>query len=160
RLPAGEVGELVVRGPHVAKLGYWRSPDETAARFRQAPEGNGEIELYTGDTGSVDADGFIYFEARADDLLKHRGNRISPIEIETEACALPGVVEGCVVKKKADDTLNLFVTRSDESLTDKDILEGLKAVLEPAKIPDRVHILDTMPKSMNGKIDRKALIAR
>ncbi|HRQ90242.1 MAG TPA: AMP-binding protein, partial [Bacteroidia bacterium] len=111
RLPPGETGELVVRGRHVA-LGYWRAPEETARRFRKrAPES--AVELFTGDTGSVDEEGFIRFSARNDEWIKHRGHRISPLEIEMEACQIAGVVEASLLQREADDTLHLFVTASD-----------------------------------------------
>ncbi len=156
-LPPGEVGELVVRGRHVAH-GYWRAPEETAKRFRKrAPES--AVELFTGDSGSVDAEGFIYFSARSDDLLKHRGNRISPVEIENEACTLNGIVEASLLKRGEDDTLHLFVTVSDSSLTQDGILSALAETLEPAKVPEFVVVIEEMPKSMNGKIDRKTLAA-
>lgn len=157
RLAPGEVGELVVRGRHVA-LGYWRAPEETAKRFRKrAPES--AVELFTGDSGSVDEKGFIHFSARSDDWLKHRGNRISPVEIENEACMIDGVVEASLHQRESDDTLHLFVTRSDESIDDQSILKALSETLEPAKVPDRICLLNEMPKSINGKIDRKSLAA-
>lgn len=155
KLAPGDVGELVVRGRHVAH-GYWRAPGETAKRFRkQAPEA--AVELFTGDSGSVDADGFITFSVRSDDLLKHRGNRMSPLEIENETCTIEGVIEASVLKRDSDDTLHLFVTVSDSALKAEDILAALGETLEPAKVPEFVVILDEMPKSMNGKIDRKEL---
>ncbi|MEM7600789.1 MAG: class I adenylate-forming enzyme family protein [Verrucomicrobiota bacterium] len=157
RLESGEVGELVVRGRHVAH-GYLRAPEETAKRFRKrAPES--AVELFTGDSGSVDAEGFLYFSARADDLLKHRGNRISPVEIENEACTLEGIVEASLLKRESDDTLHLFVTTSLPIEQDV-ILRQLSESLEPAKVPEFVVMLDAMPKSMNGKIDRKELLGR
>jgi len=155
RLPPGSTGQLAVRGPHVAARGYWRSPGETAKRYRREPDGS--VTLLTGDNGSVDADGFLYFEARADDLIKHRGNRISPIEIETEACALDGIVEASVLHDSERDRLLLVATVSDSAKTAATILEALGTVLEPAKIPDEVVIRESLPRSMNGKIDRKAL---
>lgn len=158
RLPPGTIGELVVRGRHVA-LGYWRAPEETAKRFRKrAPES--AVELFTGDSGSVDADGFVYFAARNDDLMKHRGTRISPLEIEIEACAVPGVVEASLLKRESDDTLHLFVTVSGETTTATTLLRTLAETLEPAKIPEHVIMLTEMPRSLNGKIDRKSLAVR
>ncbi len=158
RLPPGETGELVVRGRHVA-LGYWRAPEETARRFRKrAPES--AVELFTGDSGSVDAEGFIRFSARSDDWIKHRGHRISPLEIETEACQIAGVVEAALLQREEDDTLHLFVTASDSDLAPATVQRALGEVLEPAKIPDRVLVLSEMPKSINGKIDRKTLASR
>jgi len=157
RLSPGIVGELVVRGRHVA-LGYWRAPEETARRFRKrAPES--AVELFTGDQGSVDEEGFIRFAARADDLIKHRGHRLSPVEVENEACAIPGVVEAGVLHREADDTLHLFATVSDERIDGAAIVAALGASLEPAKVPNVVHLRPELPRSMNGKIDRKALRA-
>lgn len=154
RLAPGEVGELVIRGRHVAH-GYWRAPEETEKRFRKrAPEA--AVELFTGDSGSVDDAGYIYFSARSDDWLKHRGNRISPVEIENEACSLPSVVEASLHWRAADDTLHLFVTVSEE-IESEEILSALSETLEPAKVPEFVIVLNEMPKSVNGKIDRKAL---
>ena len=157
RLAPGEVGELVVRGRHVAH-GYWRAPEETEKRFRKrAPEA--AVELFTGDSGSVDEEGYIYFSARSDDWLKHRGNRISPVAIENEACSLPSVVEASLHWREADDTLHLFVTVSEE-IESEVILSALNESLEPAKVPEYILVLDEMPKSVNGKIDRKSLAAK
>jgi acyl-coenzyme A synthetase/AMP-(fatty) acid ligase len=155
RLAPGETGQLVVRGRHVA-LGYWQAAEETAQRFRKrAPEA--PVELFTGDTGFVDNEGFIFFGARNDDLLKHRGTRVSPLEIEVEACAISGVIEAAVVKRESDDTLHLFVTISDSSMNPETILQQLNHNLEPAKIPDVVRVMPSLPKTINGKLDKKAL---
>src|SRR5439155_10777265 len=73
RLPPGETGELVVRGPHVM-AGYWRARELTAARFRR--DGSGSPLLYTGDHCRLDADGHLYFVGRTDDIYKQRGLRV------------------------------------------------------------------------------------
>ena len=80
------------------------------------------------------------------------------MEIENEACDLDGVVEASLLKREEDDTLHLFVTTSKEIEPDQ-ILRDLNVILEPAKVPEFVLILPEMPKSMNGKIDRKQLAA-
>ncbi len=160
RLDSGEPGELVVMGPHVAYHGYWRAPEETAKRYRPGPDGSREsIRLFTGDMGYVDDDGYLHFAARADDLFKHRGHRISPIEIEDEATHVDGIVDACVVIDDSVDVLHLFACRSAESLTSESVLTTLASKLEPAKVPDKVHFIDVMPRSMNGKTDRSALAA-
>ncbi len=157
RLPPGDCGELVVRGRHVA-LGYWRAPGETERRFRKrAPES--AVELFTGDSGSVDADGYIRFSARCCDWIKHRGHRLSPLEIETEACQVEGIVEAALLQRESDDTLHLFLTTSDVAITPASVQSALAESLEPVKIPDRIVILTEMPKSINGKMDRNALAA-
>ena len=74
-LAAGQVGEIVVRGPHVMS-GYWRAPQLTAQRFRRDPV-TGVMSLHTGDYGRLDADGYLYFEGRRDDMFKRSGLRVS-----------------------------------------------------------------------------------
>lgn len=157
RLPPGATGELAVRGRHVA-LGYWRARDETAARFRAGVPPQPRV-LMTGDRGRVDEQGFIYFAARADDMLKHRGVRLSPIETETAACALGAVIEAALAKRERDDTLHLYVTVAGDGTNAEAILAELNRTLEPAKIPEFVHVVSALPKTINGKIDRKALTA-
>lgn len=156
-LPPGEVGELVVRGRHVAQ-GYWRAEQETRMRFRQ-PSPAAPPELWTGDLCKLDAEGYLYVIGRKDSLLKHRGYRISPIEIEHEACAIPGVSEAGVVKSARTGALCLIVSLSDPSLTPRRILALLRERLEPFKIPDHVLIAPELPKTRNRKLDRKQLAA-
>jgi amino acid adenylation domain-containing protein len=155
RLPAGEIGELVIRGRHVA-LGYWRAEEETKQRFRQNGS-SGLRELYSGDSCSVDAKGYIYFYGRKDTLLKHRGFRISPLEIEEAACCIAGISEAGVVKSETDDVLHLFVSLKNQSITPQQIVAELQSRLEPVKIPDRVHVVAELPKTANRKLDRKLL---
>lgn len=80
------------------------------------------------------------------------------MEIENEACTLAQVVEASLLKRECDDTLHLFVTTS-EPVEAESILNSLSETLEPAKVPEFVILRDSLPKSMNGKIDRKALAA-
>jgi len=158
RLRPGEVGELVVCGPHLAS-GYWRAPEETARRFRRG-KSTGDVALFTGDRGWVDGDGFVGFASRTGELIKHRGHRMSPLEIENEACSLPGVAEAGVLQRESDDTLHLFVTESAEGADEEAILQGLGWTLEPFKVPDFVHRIESLPRTLNGKIDRAALRER
>jgi acyl-coenzyme A synthetase/AMP-(fatty) acid ligase len=153
-LPPGELGELVVRGRHVA-LGYWRAEAETAKRFRRVSAQ--ARELWSGDSCRMDKDGFLYFHARMDQLLKHRGFRISPLEIEEAACQIAGVSEAGVVQSEADGSLHLFVSLQDPDLTARAIVDALRARLEPIKVPDHVHLLSALPKTANRKTDRKQL---
>jgi len=94
-LAAGQVGEIVVRGPHVMS-GYWRAPQLTAQRFRRDPV-TGVMSLHTGDYGRLDADGYLYFEGRRDDMFKRSGLRVSALEIEAAACDVPGVRAAAVL---------------------------------------------------------------
>jgi acyl-coenzyme A synthetase/AMP-(fatty) acid ligase len=155
RLPPGERGELCVRGPHLAP-GYWRAPEETAKRY---PMLDGKRTLRSGDYGSVDAEGFLFIHGRSDFLIKHKGHRLSPAEVEEEACRMLGVVAAGCVKDDAKDLLCLFVSVSDSSLDESKIIQALSAKLEPAKVPNRVFFLPELPKTGNQKVDRKALRA-
>lgn len=157
RLPAGETGELCVRGRHLA-LGYWRAPEETAKRYKFIGEGHSRV-LVSGDFGSVDAEGFLYFHGRSDFLIKHKGHRLSPAELEEEACRIPDVVAAGCVKDEVKDQLCLFVSLAREGLKESDIVAALNAKLEPAKVPNRVIFLPDLPKTGNQKVDRKALRA-
>ncbi len=155
RLPPGEIGELVVRGRNVT-LGYWQAEEETRQRFRRVGSGQ-TLELFSGDSCEVDADGFIYFYGRNDHLLKHRGFRMSPLEVEEAACGIPNVSEAGLVKSDRDDLLHLFVSVTSAELTEEKIMNELLTRLEPVKIPDRIYIVPDLPKTANRKIDRKAL---
>jgi acyl-coenzyme A synthetase/AMP-(fatty) acid ligase len=156
RLPPGEVGELMVKGPHVG-LGYWRAPEETAKRYRFLSDGT--RVLVTGDFGSVDAGGFIYFQARSDFMIKHKGHRLSPVEVEEAACSLDQVSAAGCIKDEARDKLCLFVTLAGGRPDDAVILSGLAGLLEAAKVPDRLIVLPELPRTANQKVDRKALRA-
>lgn len=156
RLPPGSVGELMVRGPHIG-LGYWRAPEETAKRYRTLPDGT--RLLVTGDYGCVDAEGFLYFHARSDFIIKHRGYRMSPMEIEEAACRLPQLTAAGCIKDEARDQLCLFVSTHGEAPGDAELLTALAEHLERAKLPDRIIRLPELPRTMNEKVDRKALRA-
>ena len=86
---------MVVRGLSVMQ-GYWNDPEETARVFRSGRY-RGETLLYTGDLFKRDEDGYLYFVARKDDLIKTKGERVSPKEIENVLCEIDGVVEAAVI---------------------------------------------------------------
>ena len=151
--PPGCSGEIAVQGPHLSP-GYWNAPEETAARFRQI---DGVRTLCTGDRGTVDAEGFLSFETRADFLIKHRGTRLNPAEVEEAAAALPGVAGAGCTKDEAHDLLHLFLIPRGTAPEPAAVLAALAEVLERAKLPDRVHFLPQLPLTANQKLDRKAL---
>lgn len=153
-LPPGSVGELVVRGRHLA-LGYWGAEEETAKRYRRVGPGRART-MFTGDLGVVDEEGYLYFHGRGDFLIKHRGHRMSPLEIEDVICKMPGIVAAGVVKHEADDKLHLFVEASD-GLGEVAVTGWLGERLEQVKVPECVHFVAALPKTTNQKVDRKAL---
>ncbi len=158
RLPPGEVGELVVRGRHVMR-GYWRAPELTAKRYRPGPMGDERV-CYSGDLFRTDEEGFFYFVGRKDDIIKSRGEKVAPKEVETVLCALPGVRQAAVIGV-ADPILGqavkAFVVTDDPSLNTNRVLAHCKANLEEFMVPKLVEFHDSLPLSPNGKIDKKEL---
>ncbi len=155
-LPAGVSGELVVTGRNVT-LGYWQHTDETQRRFR-VNEGTGERELWTGDICEVDKEGFVRVLGRNDALLKHQGFRISSAEVELEACRFHHVVEARLVCS-AKGELHLFARLSGENGGPAGIRQLLSNNLEWFKVPEHVHVVDDLPRTLNGKTDRTELQA-
>ncbi len=153
-LPAGQTGELVVRGPHVMS-GYWRRPELTAQRFEQRcglfPQ------LRTGDYGHLDADGYLYFEGRRDDLYKSHGFRVSTVEVEAAALRVDGVWAAAVLPPDAGRADAVLVVATD--LDAGSVLRGLRAELEDAKVPAACVPLPELPTGGNGKVDKRALAA-
>lgn len=153
-LPPGQTGELVVRGPHVMS-GYWRRPDLTAQRFERR---DGLFpRLRTGDYGHLDADGYLYFEGRRDDLYKSRGFRVSTVEVEAAALRLDGVRAAAVLPPDAGRREAVLLVATD--LDAGSVLRGLRAELEDAKVPAVCVPLPELPTGGNGKVDKRALAA-
>jgi len=153
RLPAGQRGELVVQGPHLA-AGYWRAPEETAKRYRDL---GGIRTLFCGDQGSVDEAGYITFYSRDDFVIKHRGTRLNPAEVEDIACTMPQIVAAGCVKDDQRDLLCLFLATGQDTLNQATVLNTLATRLERGKLPDRVIFVPELPRTANQKLDRKAL---
>ncbi|WP_329418031.1 acyl--CoA ligase (plasmid) [Streptomyces sp. NBC_00704] len=153
RRPAGEVGEIVVRGPNVM-AGYWRRPELTARRFHRV---EGLLpQLRTGDYGWVDEEGYLYFEGRRDDIYKENGFRVSATEVEAAARRVPAVGEAAVLPPQGPCPAVLFAVGE---LSPAEVLQGLREQIEEFKIPRRCLVVDALPLTGNGKVDRKALAA-
>lgn len=151
RLPAGEIGELVVRGPNVM-AGYWRAPELTARRFRR--DAFGQPVLHTGDRCRFDSDGHLYFIGRDDDIYKQRGIRVSCLEIEAAALDVPGVELAALLPPDDSGGARLAVAGD---LRVPYLVEQLGDRLEEQKLPSQVVVLDALPLSVNGKVDKKGL---
>lgn len=154
RLPPGSTGELVVRGSHVMR-GYWRDPEATAKRLRPGPN-PGELVLHTGDIFRMDEEGFLYFVARTDDMIKSRGEKVSPREVENILARLEGVLE-CAVTGVPDELLGqavkaYVVCRPGHQYTEREIIRHCANSLEPFMVPQQVEFLAELPRSPNGKI--------
>ena len=158
RLPPGTPGQLVVRGRHVM-LGYFNKPAETAASFGPG-RFPGEGVLYTGDLFRQDEEGFFYFIARFDDIIKTRGEKVAPKEIENVLCLIHSIAEVAVVgvpDPLEGQAIKAFIVSRDPALSAKDIISHCKKHLEQYMIPKSVEFRDSLPKSTAGKIDKKDL---
>jgi amino acid adenylation domain-containing protein len=160
RLPNGSTGELVIRGSHVMR-GYWERPAETAERLRPGPE-PGERVLFSGDIFRSDAEGYLYFVGRKDDIIKSRGEKVSPREVENVLCRLPGVLEAAVVGV-ADPLLGqaikaFVVLAPGRCCSEREILGHCQASLESFMVPKYVELVDALPKTDTGKVKKRALV--
>jgi amino acid adenylation domain-containing protein len=159
RLGPGEVGELVVRGSHVMQ-GYWNNPEATSKWFRPGSY-PAERLLYTGDLFRMDEDGFLYFVARRDDIIKSRGEKVAPKEVEQVLYQLPGVVDVAVVgvvDELLGQAIKAFVVCSDDhKLAEKDVFRHCSQHLEDFMMPRYVEICDSLPKTPSGKTHRLKL---
>lgn len=154
RLPPGEVGEVVVRGPNVM-TGYWRRPELTAQRFRRA---DGLFpELHTGDYGWLDDDGYLYFAGRRDDLYKQSGFRVSATEVEAAAHRVPGIRAAVVLPPADGDQGATLLVES--GLRPHEVLRSLRSQLEEVKVPARCVVVAQLPLNANGKVERARLAA-
>lgn len=162
----GEPGELVHRGVLVA-LGYWNDPARTAERFRPAPGQppgvpNPEIAVWSGDRVRRDADGYLYFVARQDDMIKTSGYRVSPTEVEDVVYA-SGLVTEAVAFGVPDAMLGqrivVVAQAMDDKVDEEELLAHCRRELPAYMVPARALLRDALPCNDNGKIDRKALSA-
>lgn len=155
-VPPGVVGELVIRGPHVMQ-GYWRNEEATNRMLRPGPH-PWEKLLYTGDLFKTDEDGFLYFVGRQDDIIKTRGEKVAPKEVEAVLHGHPGIAEAVVVGV-ADPVLgqsvSALVVRSDATLSERDIIRHCAAHLEDFMIPRSIEFRDELPKTETGKVSRR-----
>ncbi|MBK7029154.1 MAG: AMP-binding protein [Bacteroidales bacterium] len=156
---SGLPGILHVRGPHVM-AGYWNRPDLSAEMLKPGKL-PGEKILCSNDWFTKDEEGFLYFQGRNDDIIKTRGEKVSPVEIENVIYQLDGVRETAVLgipHHLWGEAVIAFITIHEGSgITDKMVLHQCSRNLESFMIPLKVIILDQMPKSANGKIDKKEL---
>ncbi len=161
---ADEPGELVHRGSLVA-LGYWNDAAKTAERFRPMPNQDPglkltEIVVWSGDTVRRDAEGYLYFVGRRDEMIKTSGYRVSPTEVEEEAYA-SGLVTDAVAVGVTHPTLGqaiVLVVAGPAQDTDK-LLDALKRSLPAFMVPQRIVWRDTLPRNPNGKFDRPGIAA-
>jgi long-chain acyl-CoA synthetase len=157
----GEVGELTVRGPHVMQ-GYWNDPAATAERLRPG-RWPWERVLATGDLFRRDEEGYLYFVGRTDDIIKSRGEKVAPREVEEALHDAPGVHAAAVVGMP-DELLGEAVwahvaPHEGHRLDPSALRRHCAARLEDYMVPQRIVVWDALPTTPNGKVDRRALVA-
>jgi acyl-coenzyme A synthetase/AMP-(fatty) acid ligase len=139
--------------------GYWEVPEATAIRYRPGPL-PGERVCYSDDLFRMDEDGYFYFVSRKDDIIKTRGEKVAPKEVENVLHKLDGVVEAAVVGIQ-DDVLGeavkaVLVVDTDE-LSERQVLAHCRANLEDFMVPKYVQFTAELPKTSSGKVDKKPL---
>ncbi len=157
----GEPGKLYVRGPHVM-LGYWQQPDKTDHMLHPGPT-LGEKMLCTQDYFTADQDGCLYFVGRSDNIIKSRGEKVSPTEVEAVLYSLPGVREASVLGVPdaiLGQAIQAIISLSEGADLDETKIRKFCAQrLENHMVPSHILLMPDLPKSANGKIDNKALAA-
>jgi long-chain acyl-CoA synthetase len=158
-MPTGEVGEMILRAPQYM-TGYWNNPLETAEALRSH---DGETWLHTGDLAYMDDDGYLFIVDRKKDLIKTSGFQVWPREIEEVISALPAVLEvgvaGVPDPVKGEVAKAWVVLKPGARATEDEVRSYCRERLAPYKVPGRVEFRTELPKTMVGKILRRALAA-
>ena len=159
--PPGVVGELVHRGATVTK-GYWRDPETTARVFRTHPRFPGETLVFSGDRVTRDEEGYLYFVARGDEMIKTKGFRVSPTEVESEVVRHPEIVEAVAFAvpniSVGEDIACAYTTADGKPLADHVLVQYLKNALPSHMVPAFLLHFESFPITGNaGKLDRKTI---
>ncbi len=151
KMPTGEAGEIRTRGPHGMR-GYVANPEETAKAIRDG-------WIYTGDIGTLDAEGFLTITDRKKDVIIHKGFNVFPREVEETLMRHEVVTGACVVgapDKQAGECIIAYVTCA-EPVDPEVLIAHCRAYLVAHRLPARVEILPELPLTPAGKVDRIAL---
>src|SRR4029453_9111626 len=159
QLPTGEVGEILIRAPQLM-AGYWDDPGETAITVRTH---DGERWLHTGDLGYLDDDGYLFIVDRMKDLIKTHGYQVWPREIEEVLATHPAVAEvgvaGVPDEAKGEVAKAWVVLAAGGQASAEELRAFCRERLAPYKVPATVEFRSELPKTMVGKVLRRALTA-
>lgn len=154
-----DVGELLVRGPHVMG-GYWREPEITARRFRRDPDSN-DVTLHSGDLFRRDSDGFLFFLGRYETLIRTDNAIFSPAEIEQHLSTLDAVAEAAIVSCSGHTQgggIHAFIVVDGQCEPVRHAAEStLTNLFGSGEAPVRIHFVPKLPRTLNGKISRTTL---
>ena len=165
RCGPGEVGELVHHGPTVS-MGYWGQPELTNKVLRPHPFPTdgispGERVCYSGDLVKMDAEGFLHFIGRRDNLIKSSGFRVSPTEVEEGLCKSGQLREAAVIglpDEMLGQRIKAFVVPSENAVIEPDqLLADCASRLPRHMVPKAVEVLEALPKTASGKVNYPAL---
>jgi long-chain acyl-CoA synthetase len=152
-MPVGELGEICAKSGTIMQ-GYWKAPDLTAATVVEG-------WLHTGDIGRVDEDGFVYIVDRKKDLIIRNGFNVYPRDIEDAMLEHPAVQLAAVVGRKdaatGEEVVAYVSLAPGAQATPEELVEYGRARLGAYKYPREVHIVDAVPLTPVGKVDRKAV---
>jgi len=153
-----EEGELLLSAPQLMK-GYWRNAEESALCLRRGADGR--LWLHTGDIGYMDEEGYVFLTDRKKDLIKTSGYQVWPREVEEAIAAHPAVAEvgvaGVADATKGEAVKAWVVLRQGQSASEADLRAFCRQSLAPYKVPAHVEFRDDLPKTMVGKVLRRAL---
>ena len=163
-LPYGEAGEIIISSPSLMK-GYLNLPDETANSLR---EWQGRTWMHSGDVGVMDEEGYVYLKDRAKDMIIVSGFKVFSVEVEDklsglEFVALSALIGSPDVKRPGSEIVNLYVELAPEAKqldpdqVRTDIREFCRAEMAAYKVPKIIHLVDAIPLTPVGKVDKKAL---
>ncbi|MER8593728.1 acyl--CoA ligase [Mesorhizobium sp. M1182] len=159
RVGPGIVGQLVIRGATVMK-GYWGKPEATARKLKPGPL-PGEQVLYTGDYCRMDAEGYLYFVGRGDEIIKSRGEKIAPKEVENVLMNIAGVREAAVIgvpDELLGQAVKAFVVMEQGSMIgEKQLQKECQRRLENFMVPKSIVIVPSLPMTDTGKLKKTAL---
>jgi malonyl-CoA/methylmalonyl-CoA synthetase len=157
-LPAGEIGNIEVKGPNVFK-GYWRMPEKTAEEF--TTDESGEKWFKTGDVGKISEDGYVTIVGRSKDLIISGGYNVYPAEIEGYINDMPGVAESAVIgvphKDFGEAVVAVVVARPGAALDAAGIAATLKTQIANFKVPKQVFVASELPRNTMGKVQKNLL---
>jgi fatty-acyl-CoA synthase len=155
-VPAGSLGEIVLRGPKVFK-GYWKNPEATAEAIRDG-------WFHTGDIGTLDAQGYLYIVDRKKDLIISGGENIASLEVERVIYELPQVLETAVIgvphPKWQEIPIAYVVVKKGERITAEAVIEYCSKKLAKFKVPRIVEFIDALPRNPSGKVLKRELRER